>query len=244
MQTFLDARTGQNGTYTTVYRNDAAKDRFGKDVWEVVDLNYNRKAFIITFDYDENGEVSASIGYNAHAKSTDDEIRAQLATVLEYNRSRGETTRIQALSYVSESNNEMIDEWIDRLIDRSSPDIQYYFQKGQRTIVLFNDTKNLPKNVKTIFSKDSVVTRSDNRRNTHRIVAFQTGDQEYDKPNRVHIDEYDNMFVITGQPTDETGLREIINGLPGISVDEQGQVTVNGRKVRKILLNGDETDLH
>lgn len=145
VQTFLDARTGQNGTYTTVYRNDAAKDRFGKDVWEVVDLNYNRKAFIITFDYDENGEVSASIGYNAHAKSTDDEIRAQLATVLEYNRSRGETTRVQALSYVSESNNDMIDEWIDRLIDRSSPDIQYYFQKGQRTIVLFNDTKNLPK---------------------------------------------------------------------------------------------------
>ena len=244
VQTFLDARAGQNGSYTTVYRNNAAKDRFGKDVWEVVDLNYNRKAFIIRFDYDENGEVSTYIGNNSTAKSTDDEIRAQVASVLEYNRSRGETTRIQAYSYVSESNNDMIDEWIDRLIDRSSPDIQYYFQKGQRTIVLFNDTKNLPKNVKTIFSKDSVVTRSDNRRNTHRIVAFQTGDQEYDKPNRVHIDEYDNMFVITGQPTDETGLREIINGLPGISVDEQGQVTVNGRKVRKILLNGDETDLH
>lgn len=244
VQTFLDARTGQNGTYTTVYRNDAAKDRFGKDVWEVVDLNYNRKAFIITFDYDENGEVSASIGYNAHAKSTDDEIRAQLATVLEYNRSRGETTRIQALSYVSESNNEMIDEWIGRLVDRSTPDIEYYFQKGQRSIVLFNNTKDLPKNIKTIFSKDSVVTRSDSRRNTHRIVAFQTGDKEYDKPNRVHIDEYDNMFVTTEQPTDETGLREIINGLPGISVDQQGLVTVNGRKVRKILLNGDETDLH
>ena len=82
------------------------------------------------------------------------------------------------------------------------------------------------------------------RRTTRRIVAFQPGDKEYDKPNRVHIDEYDNMFVTTEQPTDETGLREIINGLPGVSVDQQGLVTVNGRKVRKILLNGDETDLH
>ena len=241
--TFLNARAGQNGTYTTVYRNDAAKDRFGKDVWEVVDLNYNRKAFIISFDYDENGEVCASIGNNANAKSTDDEIRAQLATVLEYNRSRGETTRIQANSYVSESNNDMIDEWIDRLVDRSTPDIEYYFQKGQRIIMTYNDYKNLPKNVKTIFSRDSVVARRDYRRTTRRIVAFQTGDKEYDKPNRVHIDEYDNMFVTTEQPTDETGLREIINGLPGISVDQQGLVTVNGRKVRIILLNGDEISL-
>lgn len=241
--TFLNARAGQNGTYTTVYRNDAAKDRFGKDVWEVVDLNYNRKAFIISFDYDENGEVCASIGNNANTKSTDDEIRAQLATVLEYNRSRGETTRIQANSYVSESNNDMIDEWIDRLVDRSTPDIEYYFQKGQRIIMTYNDYKNLPKNVKTIFSRDSVVARRDYRRTTRRIVAFQTGDKEYDKPNRVHIDEYDNMFVTTEQPTDETGLREIINGLPGISVDQQGLVTVNGRKVRKILLNGDEISL-
>ena len=244
VQTFLDARTGQNGTYTTVYRNDAAKDRFGKDVWEVVDLNYNRKAFIISFDYDENGEVSASIGNNANAKSTDDEIRAQLATVLEYNRSRGEKTRIQANSYVSESNNDMIDEWIDRLVDRSTPDIEYYFQEGLRTIITYNNYKNLPKNVKTIFSRDSVVATRDYRRTTRRIVAFQTGDKEYDKPNRVHIDEYDNMFVTTEQPTDETGLREIINGLPGVSVDQQGLVTVNGRKVRKVLLNGDETDLH
>ena len=244
VQTFLDARAGQNGTYTTVYRNDAAKDRFGKDVWEVVDLNYNRKAFIISFDYDENGEVSASIGNNANAKSTDDEIRAQLATVLEYNRSRGEKTRIQANSYVSESNNDMIDEWIDRLVDRSTPDIEYYFQEGLRTIITYNNYKNLPKNVKTIFSRDSVVATRDYRRTTRRIVAFQTGDKEYDKPNRVHIDEYDNMFVTTEQPTDETGLREIINGLPGVSVDQQGLVTVNGRKVRKILLNGDETDLH
>lgn len=244
VQTFLDARIGQNGTYTTVYRNDAAKDRFGKDVWEVVDLNYNRKAFIISFDYDENGEVSASIGNNANAKSTDDEIRAQLATVLEYNRSRGETTRIQANSYVSESNNDMIDEWIGRLVDRSTPDIEYYFQEGLRTIITYNNYKNLPKNVKTIFSRDSVVATRDYRRTTRRIVAFQTGDKEYAKPNRVHIDEYDNMFVTTEQPTDETGLREIINGLPGVSVDQQGLVTVNGRKVRKILLNGDETDLH
>ena len=243
VQTFLNARAGQNGTYATVYRNDAAKDRFGKDVWEVVDLNYNRKAFIISFDYDENGEVCASIGNNANAKSTDDEIRAQLATVLEYNRSRGETTRIQTNSYVSESNNDMIDEWIGRLVDRSIPDIEYYFQKGLRTIMTYYDYKNLPKNVKTIFSRDSVVARRDYRRTTRRIVAFQTGDKEYDKPNRVHIDEYDNMFVTTEQPTDETGLREIINGLPGVSVDQQGLVTVNGRKVRKVYLNENEISL-
>ena len=139
----------------------------------------------------------------------------------------------------------MIDEWVDRLVDRSAPDVDYYFQKGQRSIVIFNDTKSLPKNIRTIFSRDSVIDRSDNLRTTHRrIVAFEKGDQEYAKPNRVHIDEYDNMFVITEQPAEGTDLREIINGLPGVSVDQQGLVTVNGKKVRKVYLNGDEIELH
>ena len=244
VQTFLNARAGQNGSYTTVYRNEAANNRFGKDVWEVVDLNYNRKAFIISFDYDENGEVSASIGNNANAKSTDDEIRAQVASVLEFNRSHGETTRIQTYSYVSESNNDMIDKWIDRLIDRSAPDIEYSFQKAQRSIVLFNDIKNLPKNIRTIFSRDSVVTRSDNLRTTYRRnVAYIKDDKEYDKPNRVHIDEYDNLFLIIGQQAENADLREIINELPGVSVNEQGLVTVNGKKVRKVYLNGNEINL-
>jgi len=245
VNTYLNALAGQQDAYMTVYRNQAAKNRFGNNVWEVVDLNFNRKAIFINFDYDENGEICASFGNNANTKSTDDEIRAQVASVLEYNRSRGETTRIQAHSFVSESNNEMIDEWVDRLIDRSAPDVEYYFQKGQRSIVIFNNTKDLPKNIRTIFSRDSVINRSDNLRTTHRrIVAFEKGDEDIAKPNRVHIDEYDNMFVTTEKPTDETGLRDIIIGLPGVSVDEQGLVTVNGKEVRKVYLNGDETDLH
>ena len=245
VNTYLNALAGQQDAYMTVYRNDAAKERFGKDVWEVVDLNFNRKAIFINFDYDENGEICASFGNNATAKSTDDEIRAQVASVLEYNRSRGEETRVRAHSFVSESNNEMIDEWIDRLVDRSAPDVDYNFQKGQRSIVIFNDTKSLPKNIRTIFSRDSVIDRRDNLKTTHRrIVAFEKGDQEYAKPNRVHIDEYDNMFVVTEQPAEGTDLREIINGLPGVSVDQQGLVTVNGKKVRKVYLNGDEIELH
>ena len=242
---YHNASLVQYGCYTTVYRNNAARDRFGKDVWEVVDLNFNRKDLHISFDFDENGDVSAYIGNNATAKSTDDEIRAQVASVLEYNRARGETTRIEAHSSVPERYNDMIDQWMDRLIDRSAPDIRYHFQKTQRSIVIVSDVQKLPKNVKTIFSQDKVVDRSDNQRSMNRTVSVKSNDDgtENTKPNRVHIDEYDNMFLIIDQPTENADIREIINELPGVSVNDQGQVTANGTTVRKVYLNGNEIDL-
>lgn len=242
---YHNASLGQYGCYTTVYRNNAARDRFGKDVWEVVDLNFNRKDLHISFDFDENGDVSAYIGNNATAKSTDDEIRAQVTSVLEYNRARGETTRIEAHSSVPERYNDMIDQWMDRLIDRSAPDIRYHFQKTQRSIVIVSDVQKLPKNVKTIFSQDKVVDRSDNQRSMNRTVSVKSNDDgtENTKPNRVHIDEYDNMFLIIDQPTENADIREIIKELPGVSVNDQGQVTANGTTVRKVYLNGEEISL-
>ncbi|MBR5934795.1 MAG: M56 family metallopeptidase [Bacteroidaceae bacterium] len=245
IQTFLNARSGQSGSYTTVYRNNAAKDRFGKDVWEVVDLHFNRKGLYVKFDFDENGEVHPFIGNDPKVKSTDDEIRAQIASILEYNRLRGEISRIDALSYVPGSYDELIDEWMGRLIDRSAPDIQYFFNRAQRTTVMNPVTEDLFKSAKTIFTRDKVNYDYGNRRNMTRDVSIHTDSIVNDnaKPNRIHIDEYDNMYLTIDPQTENADLREIINDIPGLSVNDQGQVTANGTTVKKVYLNGTEISL-
>ena len=243
--TFLNATTGNNGYYTTVYRNNAAKDRFGKDVWEVVDLNFNRKGLYVKFDFDGNGEVHPFIGNDPKVKSTDDEIRAQIASILEYNRLRGEISRIEALSYVPGSYDELIDEWMGRLIDRSAPDIQYFFNRAQRTTVMNPVTEDLFKSAKTIFTRDKVNYDYGNRRNMTRDVSIHTDSivHEDAKPNIIHIDEYDNMYLTIDPQTENADLKEIINDIPGLSVNDQGQVTVNGTTVKKVYLNGTEISL-
>lgn len=246
-QTFLNALSGQHGIYQTLYRNNAAKDRFGKDVWEVVELNYNRKAFSITFDFDENREVYAYIGNNAGMKATDDEILTQVSSVLEYNRTRGERTSIQAHSYLPEEYNEMINAWMDRFVDRSAPDISYSLHKSRRDIIVFADVQDfLNEKFKTIFSQDKVNYNYDNTRNISRNIVFEKNDSinENSKPNRIHIDEYDNMFIIVDEEkAQETDIKALITGIPGISVDEEGHVTSNDTKVKKVYLNGKEVSL-
>jgi hypothetical protein len=247
IQTFLNTTTSQNGYYTTVYRNNAAKDRFGKDVWEVVDLNYNRKQLYVNFDFDENGEVHPFIGNDPKVYATDDEIRAQIENILEYNRARGEISRIDALSYVPESYDEMIDEWMGRLVDRSAPDIRYFFNRGHRTTVMnLAITEDVLKSAKTIFTQDKVNYDRNYRRNISRDNYIITSGRidEDPKPNRVHVDEYDNMYItVDSEALPQTDIKAMISEISFISVDEQGQVTVNGANVRKIYLNGKEISL-
>ena len=63
------------------------------------------------------------------------------------------------------------------------------------------------------------------------------------KPNRIHIDEYDNMYLTVNQQTEDTDLKEIIDYIPGFSIDGQGQVTADGTTIRKVFLNGKEISL-
>ena len=139
----------------------------------------------------------------------------------------------------------MIDEWMGRLIDRSAPDIQYFFNRAQRTTVMNPVTEDLFKSAKTIFTRDKVNYDYGNRRNMTRDVSIHTDSivNENAKPNRIHIDEYDNMYLTIDPQTENADLREIINDIPGLSVNDQGQVTANGTTVKKVYLNGTEISL-
>ncbi|MBO7436768.1 MAG: M56 family metallopeptidase [Bacteroidaceae bacterium] len=244
--TFLNA-IGHNGVSTTIYRNNAAKDRFGKDVWEVVDLHFNRKSLYVNFDFDGNGEVHPFIGNDPRVDASDDEIRAQMASILDYNRARGERTRIDALSYVPESYDEMIDEWMGRLVDRSAPDIEYYFIRGNRTTVLnLAITEDLLKSAKTVFTHDKVNYDKNYRRNITRDNYIITSGRidEDPKPNRVHVDEYDNMYItIDSEALPQTDIKALITEIHDISVDEEGQVTVKGNRIKKIFVNETQVSL-
>jgi hypothetical protein len=78
-----------------------------------------------------------------------------------------------------------------------------------------------------------------------RDVSIHTDSivNENAKPNRIHIDEYDNMYLTIDPQTENADLRAIINEIPSLSVNEQGQVTANGTTIKKVYLNGKEISL-
>jgi hypothetical protein len=51
------------------------------------------------------------------------------------------------------------------------------------------------------------------------------------------------MYLTVNQQTEDTDLKEIIDYIPGFSIDEQGQVTADGTTIRKVFLNGKEISL-
>ena len=133
-----------------------------------------------------------------------------------------------------------------RLIDQSAPDIQYFFNRAQRSTVMNPVTQDAFNHSRTIFYHDKVEYDYGNRRHLSRDVVLHTGidsvKEDY-KPNMIHIDEYDNMYLTVNQQTEDTDLKEIIDYIPGFSIDEQGQVTADGTTIRKVFLNGKEISL-
>ena len=43
--------------------------------------------------------------------------------------------------------------------------------------------------------------------------------------------------------SDDTNIEEVIRNLPGVEIDNDGNITVNGKKVSRVLVNGEELNL-
>lgn len=82
--------------------------------------------------------------------------------------------------------------------------------------------------------------------NTHRNYVLRESSEELEqvvvKAKMAMIVKEDTIIYRTDQfkTVDERKLREILKKLPGVEVDRAGNVTVNGKKVSKLMVNGQD----
>lgn len=64
---------------------------------------------------------------------------------------------------------------------------------------------------------------------------------EKDQVSITSEDKPDSKFNATAyQIPDGTSMEEVIRNLPGVEIDDDGNITVNGKKVSRVLVNGEE----
>jgi hypothetical protein len=125
----------------TIYRNDAARKRFGDDCWEVVECS-DRKGVFIWYDRGQGGKVVPQLNRDGNEASYE-QIIAAIADAKAYNIGIGQPTIID-LVVQPEVSDSQCKELIEKCIDENDPEV-YLSLVRYRTVTSVDDKGNIQK---------------------------------------------------------------------------------------------------